>query len=167
MTSTTPCPAEETITFALDGTDYEIDLSTAHAATMRDDLRTWVTHARRTSSSSGRARRSPTPAGGRMTSAHRCTHGRRPSTGGRGPRLGPQQRAHRLRPRPHPRRRPGSVRRGALTSIGRGNAPPGSSLIRWEVEGAPGESRGAGSLSSPPSQPHISEGAARGRHSVS
>lgn len=64
-------PAEETITFALDGTDYEIDLSTAHAATMRDDLRTWVTHARRTSSSSGRARRSPTPAGGRMTCAKR------------------------------------------------------------------------------------------------
>jgi len=63
-------PAEETVTFALDGTSYEIDLSAAHAATMRDDLRTWVTHARRTSSG-GRARRSPTRAGGPVTSVLR------------------------------------------------------------------------------------------------
>ena len=27
-------PAEETVTFALDGTSYEIDLSAAHAATL-------------------------------------------------------------------------------------------------------------------------------------
>lgn len=52
-------PAEEAVTFALDGTRYEIDLSASHAAAMRDDLGFWVTHARRTSSG-GRARRSPT-----------------------------------------------------------------------------------------------------------
>lgn len=89
-------PAEETVTFALDGTSYEIDLSAEHAAGMRDDLRTWVTHARRTSRG-GRARRSPTPAGGRVTSVPRGGGARSPTgAGGRGPRLGPQQRAHRL-----------------------------------------------------------------------
>ena len=31
-------PADETITFALDGTSYEIDLSDKNAAELRDDL---------------------------------------------------------------------------------------------------------------------------------
>ena len=39
--------ADETITFALDGVSYEIDLSTANAAQLRDALATWVGHARR------------------------------------------------------------------------------------------------------------------------
>ncbi len=49
--------AQETISFALDGSAYEIDLSTTHATALRADLATWVDHARRTG---GRARRSPT-----------------------------------------------------------------------------------------------------------
>lgn len=40
-------PAEETVTFALDGVSYEIDLSADNAAKLRDDLATWVGHARR------------------------------------------------------------------------------------------------------------------------
>jgi len=39
--------AVETILFALDGVSYEIDLSEGNAASLRDDLATWVGHARR------------------------------------------------------------------------------------------------------------------------
>ncbi len=48
--------ANETVAFGLDGTDYEIDLNAEHATALREDLATWVDHARRTS---GRSRRSP------------------------------------------------------------------------------------------------------------
>ncbi len=41
--------AEETVTFGLDGVTYKIDLSAAHAATLREDLATWLDHAHRTS----------------------------------------------------------------------------------------------------------------------
>lgn len=39
--------AEETVTFALDGVSYEIDLNSANASRLRDDLASWVGHARR------------------------------------------------------------------------------------------------------------------------
>lgn len=39
--------AAETVTFALDGVNYEIDLSTTNAAKLRDDLATWTGHARK------------------------------------------------------------------------------------------------------------------------
>lgn len=39
--------AAETVTFALDGVNYEIDLSTVNAAKLRDDLATWTGHARK------------------------------------------------------------------------------------------------------------------------
>lgn len=39
---------EHTVTFGLDGTSYEIDLSADGAAALRDDFATWVSHARRT-----------------------------------------------------------------------------------------------------------------------
>ncbi len=39
--------AEETVTFALDGVAYEIDLSHDNAAALRDTLATYVGHARR------------------------------------------------------------------------------------------------------------------------
>ncbi len=48
--------ANETVAFGLDGTDYEIDLNAEHATALREDLATWVDHARRTS---GRSRRFP------------------------------------------------------------------------------------------------------------
>lgn len=53
-------PADETVTFGLDGVTYEIDLSNDNAKKLRDDLATWVGHARR--------------AGGRKTSG-RSTSG--------------------------------------------------------------------------------------------
>ena len=39
--------ADETVTFALDGVTYEIDLTTEHAAKLRDEFATWVGHARK------------------------------------------------------------------------------------------------------------------------
>jgi hypothetical protein len=49
-------PADGTVRFALDGTDYEIDLNADHAQQLRDALARYVGAARRTS---GSARRPP------------------------------------------------------------------------------------------------------------
>jgi hypothetical protein len=46
--------AEGTVRFALDGTDYEIDLSSKHSDELRTELGKYVEHARR---AGGRARR--------------------------------------------------------------------------------------------------------------
>jgi len=46
--STLTKAAEETITFSLDGVSYAIDLPAEHAATLREDLATWIEHARTT-----------------------------------------------------------------------------------------------------------------------
>ena len=46
--------AVETVSFALDGVDYEIDLNESHAAQLRDTLALYVGHGRRTG---GRRRR--------------------------------------------------------------------------------------------------------------
>ena len=40
-------PADETVTFSLDGVSYEIDLSHDNAVALRDALATYVGHARR------------------------------------------------------------------------------------------------------------------------
>jgi len=52
--------ADETVTFALDGVTYEIDLSTANAAALRESLARWTGLARRTG---GRQRQGKRPAG--------------------------------------------------------------------------------------------------------
>lgn len=39
--------ADETVTFGLDGAEYEIDLSTANAAELRNGLAPWLGHARK------------------------------------------------------------------------------------------------------------------------
>jgi hypothetical protein len=39
--------ASETVSFALDGVTYEIDLSESNAAKFRDDFASWIGHARR------------------------------------------------------------------------------------------------------------------------
>ena len=57
--------ASETVSFALDGTSYEIDLTAENAAEMRDAFARYVGHARKVSSS-------------------RRGSGRRASTGGAG-----------------------------------------------------------------------------------
>ncbi|MGV1007608.1 MAG: histone-like nucleoid-structuring protein Lsr2 [Dermatophilaceae bacterium] len=53
--------ADETVAFALDGVNYEIDLSSSNAARLRDDLSHWVGHAR--------------PTGGRRVSGRRRAGG--------------------------------------------------------------------------------------------
>lgn len=40
--------ADETVSFALDGAEYEIDLSTQNAAGLRDAVAPWLAHARKT-----------------------------------------------------------------------------------------------------------------------
>jgi hypothetical protein len=55
--------AEETVNFALDGREYEIDLSTKNAAGLREALAPYVGHARRASGRRGRNRAGgPSPA---------------------------------------------------------------------------------------------------------
>lgn len=47
--------ADETVSFALDGTTYEIDLSDKNAAKLRDAMAQYVAHGRRASRSGGRS----------------------------------------------------------------------------------------------------------------
>jgi len=48
--------ADETVTFALDGVTYEIDLTADHASALREGLSTWVGHARKLGVRSGAGR---------------------------------------------------------------------------------------------------------------
>ena len=62
-------PADETVSFSLDGTSYEIDLSEKNAAEMRDAFSRYVQAARKVGRGSGRASgagRSRATGGGRM-----------------------------------------------------------------------------------------------------
>lgn len=56
--------ADETVSFALDGTSYEIDLNDANASALREALSGYVGHARKVSGGGRRARKS----GGASTS---------------------------------------------------------------------------------------------------
>lgn len=57
--------ADETVTFSLDGVNYEIDLSEGNAESLRDSLGEWIGHARRVGGrASGRSR-----SGGRAKAA--------------------------------------------------------------------------------------------------
>jgi hypothetical protein len=57
--------ADETISFGLDGAEYEIDLSTRNAAGLRDALAPWLAHARKTG---GRRKRAAKASGSSSTS---------------------------------------------------------------------------------------------------
>lgn len=56
--------ADETVTFALDGVSYEIDLNNANAAKLRDALAPWVGHARRSGGRKSTGRSSGSGGGG-------------------------------------------------------------------------------------------------------
>ncbi|MEP9384990.1 Lsr2 family protein [Nocardioides sp. KR10-350] len=56
--------ATETVSFALDGTSYEIDLNDANAAKLRDALAVYIGHARKASSSGRRGGRRTSPSAG-------------------------------------------------------------------------------------------------------
>lgn len=53
-------PAEETVTFGLDGITYEIDLGAKNAARLRDSMAEWVGHGRRVSGGRRKGNRSVT-----------------------------------------------------------------------------------------------------------
>ena len=55
-------PAEGTVRFSHDGTDYEIDLSTAHNEELHKVLSGYVTHARKTAGTARRVPRGRRPA---------------------------------------------------------------------------------------------------------
>ncbi len=63
--------ATETVTFGLDGSTYEIDLSDANAAALREALSGYVGHARKVTGGGRRARRS----GGGSSSSAGSTNG--------------------------------------------------------------------------------------------
>ena len=50
--------ADETVSFALDGTSYEIDLNAANAAKLRDALAPYVGHGRKVGAAPRRGRKS-------------------------------------------------------------------------------------------------------------
>ncbi|WP_380169152.1 Lsr2 family protein [Jannaschia sp. R86511] len=53
-------PADETVTFGLDGITYEIDLTVDNAAKLRDSLAEWVGHGRRVGGARRKGSRSVT-----------------------------------------------------------------------------------------------------------
>jgi hypothetical protein len=57
--------ADETVSFALDGAEYEIDLSSRNASGLRDALAPWVSHARKIG---GRRKRATKSTGSASTS---------------------------------------------------------------------------------------------------
>jgi hypothetical protein len=56
-------PAEGTVRFGLDGTDYEIDLSATHSEELHKVLAGYVTHARKAAGTARRGSRGRRPAG--------------------------------------------------------------------------------------------------------
>jgi hypothetical protein len=62
-------PADETVSFGLDGTTYEIDLSTKNATKLRDALQPFRSAARKAGTSLGRKGRAKASAGNRERSA--------------------------------------------------------------------------------------------------
>lgn len=55
--------AEETISFGIDGANYEIDLNAANATALREAVAPYVGHARRAGGSRRGGRRTTTPSG--------------------------------------------------------------------------------------------------------
>ena len=78
--------ADETVSFSLDGTSYEIDLADKNAKEMRDAFSRYVSAARKV----GRGNRA---SGGGRSPRDRWPHG--PRAGRRHSRLGPQERSRR------------------------------------------------------------------------
>ncbi|NTW42254.1 MAG: Lsr2 family protein, partial [Cellulomonadaceae bacterium] len=68
--------ADETVTFALDGVAYEIDLSTANAAELREAFATWAGLARRVGGRQKTVRRASGASRSRSTSAQVRAWGR-------------------------------------------------------------------------------------------
>ena len=108
--------ADETVTFAFNGTQYEIDLSKKNVDKMVKALQPYTTAARKS--------------GGPLR--HRPHHQprRRQTPARQDPRMGPRQRPTGLRPRPHQHRRPrGLPRRQLTTAPPEPPTPPGAGRL--------------------------------------
>src|SRR3954451_10769401 len=68
--------AAETVSFALDGVSYEIDVSEENASALREALAPWVGHARRVGGRSGGSRSRSTSSGGSGRSRRSSGRGR-------------------------------------------------------------------------------------------
>jgi len=77
--------ADETVSFALDGTEYEIDLSAKNAASLRDAISPWVGHARKTGGRRKRGTTAKSPASSSTSDirAWALAHGHEVSSRGR------------------------------------------------------------------------------------
>jgi len=73
--------ASETVAFAVDGAQYEIDLSADNADKLREALAPYIAHARRANSSNGR-RRSSGGGGGRSSGGRSGSSSGSSSSGG-------------------------------------------------------------------------------------
>ena len=74
--------ADETVSFAVDGVTYEIDLNAANASTLRETVAPWVQHARRVGGRRSRCRNTR-PGGANDIRAWAIAHGITVSTRGR------------------------------------------------------------------------------------
>ena len=101
--------ASGTVSFALDGRAYEIDLSEENAAKLRDSLATFVAAARRTGS-----RRAAQPAQ-QHVGGPGGARAAQPRGDRRGPDVGPRERARGLRARTDPEGRDRGLQFGALS----------------------------------------------------
>jgi hypothetical protein len=63
--------ADETVSFAVDGVSYEIDLSSSNASDLRDAFAKWIGHARKSGGRRAPARRSSGSTSGGDTGAIR------------------------------------------------------------------------------------------------
>ena len=61
--------ADETVSFSLDGVNYEIDLTAENAAKLRDAMAPWVGHARRAGGRKATARKTRGSGGGGSSDA--------------------------------------------------------------------------------------------------
>jgi hypothetical protein len=60
--------ADETVSFSIDGAEYEIDLSASNAKGLRDALAPWLAHARKTGGRRKRGSATSKPAGSSSSS---------------------------------------------------------------------------------------------------
>src|SRR6476661_6495740 len=86
----------ENVRISLDGTNFEIDLSAANAARLREKLAKYVDHGTRV-----------TPQRTRRSRRIVQTSALRTGSGASRPRLGPAKRVHGVGPRAHPQEHPG------------------------------------------------------------
>ena len=96
--------ADETVSFGLDGSTYEIDLSSANAGKLRDALATYVGSARRSGRASGAGAAVVAPRVARATTAPRSA-------------LGARAGIECQRARAHSRRHRHPVRQGARLTV--------------------------------------------------